>query len=222
MKNHTTGIHVTLKAAISLDGKIACAGGDSKWITGEAARLESHRLRHENDAILVGINTVLEDDPSLTVRGIPGGVSPIRVILDSQGKLPSKSKVLAEDGVRVIHVTGNQTVSSLSKPHHHLEKLQAPVPRPEIPWILDRLQHFGIQNLLVEGGSEVHASFIKSRYVSRLHLFIAPKIIGGQAAPSWCAELGISKIADASLWRTLSISPIGPDFHLIAEPAESS
>ena len=85
MNSPTTKIQVTLKAAISLDGKIATAGGDSKWITGEPARLEGHRLRSQHDAILVGINTVSQDNPSLTTRGIPDGRSPMRIILDSTG-----------------------------------------------------------------------------------------------------------------------------------------
>mgnify|MGYP003323120374 CR=1 FL=1 len=108
MNSPTTKIKVTLKAAISLDGKIASAGGDSKWITGESARLEGHRLRSQHDAILVGINTVLKDNPSLTTREIPNGRSPTRIILDSKGRLPSVSKVLEDDGVKVIQVIGNE------------------------------------------------------------------------------------------------------------------
>ena len=108
MNSPTTKIQVTLKAAISLDGKIATAGGDSKWITGESARLEGHRLRSQHDAILVGINTVLKDNPSLTTRGIPNGRSPTRIILDSKGRLHSDSKVMEDDGVKVIQVIGNE------------------------------------------------------------------------------------------------------------------
>ena len=219
MRETSKNIEVSLKAAISLDGKIACSGGDSKWITSEAARLEAHRLRNENDAILVGINTVLQDDPSLNVRGIEGGKSPVRVILDSRARLPSGSKVLAHDGIKILHVTGKESVSAFSEPHNHFENLQSPSSRPNIKWLLEHLEQRGYRSLMVEGGSEVHASFIESGFVSRLHLFIAPKIIGGQNAPSWCAELGIIKMADTSSWRILSIEPVGPDFHLIAEPS---
>ena len=108
MNSTTTKIQVTLKAAMSLDGKIATAGGDSKWITGESARLEGHRLRSQHNAILVGINTVLQDNPSLTTRGVPNGRSPTRIILDSKGRLHSDSKVLEDDGVKVIQVIGNE------------------------------------------------------------------------------------------------------------------
>ncbi|RTZ86554.1 MAG: hypothetical protein DSY94_01420 [SAR324 cluster bacterium] len=85
-----SGIIVTLKAAATLDGKIGTATGHSKWITGEAARQKGHELRNENDAVLVGINTVLADDPELTVRGIDGGRSPVRIVLDSKGRIPEQ------------------------------------------------------------------------------------------------------------------------------------
>jgi diaminohydroxyphosphoribosylaminopyrimidine deaminase / 5-amino-6-(5-phosphoribosylamino)uracil reductase len=219
MRNSVKAIRVTLKAAISLDGKIACSNGDSKWITSNAARLEAHRLRCENDMILIGINTVLKDDPSLNVRGIEGGKSPVRVILDSHARLPSWSRVLVNDGIKIIHVTGNESVSTFLELNHNLENLQSPSPRPDIEWLLDHLQQRGYRKLLVEGGGEVHASFIKSGFVSELHLFIAPKIIGGQNARSWCAELGIKKVADSNAWNILSIEPVGQDFHLIAEPS---
>ena len=98
-----SGIIVTLKAAATLDGKIATATVHSKWITGEEARQKGHELRNENDAILVGINTVLADDPELTVRGIHGGSSPVRIVLDSKGRIPEQSRVFQEDGVPVSY-----------------------------------------------------------------------------------------------------------------------
>ena len=106
-----SGIKVTLKAASTLDGKIATASGRSKWITGEAARLKVHELRHENDAVLVGINTVLADDPELTVRGIPEGRSPVRIVMDSMARIPKESRVFKKDGVHVVIVTGIQAPS---------------------------------------------------------------------------------------------------------------
>ena len=126
MNSPTTKIQVTLKAAITLDGKIATAGGDSKWITGESARLEGHRLRSQHDAILVGINTVLKDNPSLTTRGIPDGISPTRIILDSKGRLPSDSKVLEDDGVQVIQVIGNEINPATIKSGKNVEILRTP------------------------------------------------------------------------------------------------
>ena len=222
MNSPTTNIQVTLKAAISLDGKIATAGGDSKWITGESARLEGHHLRNQHDAILVGINTVLKDDPSLTTRGIPNGRSPTRIILDSKGRLRSDSKVLKDDGVKVIQVIGNEIDPANVKSCKKVEILRAPSAQPEPLWLLEQLEMMGMRSLLVEGGAKVHGSFMESGCVTSLHLFIAPKVIGGQSALSWCGDLGTNLIADATDWKILSVQPLGQDFHLIAEPVVSS
>ena len=102
-------VKVTLKAAITLDGKIATENGDSKWITSNESRMKAHYLRMKNDAILVGIGTILKDDPYLNVRNIKTEYSPIRIILDSKGKLPIQSNVLIDDGIKIIHVTGSET-----------------------------------------------------------------------------------------------------------------
>ena len=222
MNSSTTNIQVTLKAAISLDGKIATAGRESKWITGESARLEGHRLRSQHDAILVGINTVLKDNPSLTTRGIPNGRSPTRIILDSKGKLPSDSQILEDDGVQVIQMIGNEINPATIKSGQNVEILRAPSTHPEPLWLLEQLGMKGIRSLLVEGGAKVHGSFIKSECVTRLQLFIAPKVVGGQSALTWCGDLGTNLIADATDWKILSVQPLGQDFHLIAEPVESS
>ena len=222
MNSPTTKIHVTLKAAITLDGKIATSGGDSKWITGESARLEGHHSRSQHDAILVGINTVSQDDPSLTTRGIPNGRSPTRIILDSKGRLQSNSKILEDDGVKVIQVIGNEINPATIKSGKNVEILRAPSTHPEPLWLLEQLGMKGIRSLLVEGGAKVHGSFIKSECVTRLQLFIAPKVVGGQSALSWCGDLGTNLIADATDWKILSVQPLGQDFHLIAEPVESN
>ena len=222
MNSPNTKIQVTLKAAITLDGKIATAGGDSKWITGESARLEGHRLRSQPDAILVGVNTVLKDNPSLTTRGIPDGKSPTRIILDSKGRLPSDSKVLKDDGVKVIQVIGNEIDPANVKSGKKVEILRAPSSQPESLWLLEQLEMMGMKSLLVEGGAKLHGSFMESGCVSSLRLFIAPKVIGGQSALSWCGDLGTNLIADATDWKILSVQPLGQDFHLIAEPVVPS
>ena len=222
MNSPTTKIQVTLKAAITLDGKIATAGGDSKWITGESTRMEGHRLRSQHDAILVGINTVLKDNPLLTTRGIPNGRSPTRIILDSKGRLQPDSKVLEDDGVQVIQVIGNEINPATIKSGKNVEIFRAPSAHPEPLWLLEQLEKKGMRSLLVEGGAKVHGSFIKSGCMTRLQLFIAPKVIGGQSALSWCGDLGTKLIADATDWKILSLQPLDQDFHLIAEPVESS
>jgi len=161
----STGITVTLKAAVSVDGKIATGSGQSKWITGDVARRKAHQLRHENDAILVGINTVLTDDPELTVRGIEKGRSPVRIVLDSKARIPEQSRVFQNDGVPVIIITGNQAPSRSWPERGELKIIQAPEETPDILWVLSELKNFGLKSLLVEGGSLIHASFLKRAIV---------------------------------------------------------
>lgn len=192
---HTTRFPwVMLKAAVSLDGKMAAVSGDSKWITGEAARRHVHMLRAEYDAILVGSNTVRIDDPSLTVRFDDllndGYKPPVRVVLDThasismQSKLvqsarefpvwvfashqanESKIKTLQSHGVTVIHVSASQ---------HGLDLKE----------VLQQLAERNILSLMVEGGSAVHTAFLEAGLVNELNIYTAPVLIGGKDAPSF-------------------------------------
>ncbi|MBL7035846.1 MAG: bifunctional diaminohydroxyphosphoribosylaminopyrimidine deaminase/5-amino-6-(5-phosphoribosylamino)uracil reductase RibD [SAR324 cluster bacterium] len=215
MKDNPT-ITVTLKAAATLDGKIATATGNSKWITGPAARQKGHELRQENDAVLVGINTVLADDPELTVRGIENGSSPIRIILDSRARIPVQSRVFQNDGVPVVIVVGNQAASREWPELTDLTILTAPTKTPQIKWVLAEIGELGIKSLLVEGGSLIHASFFKSKSVGRLALFLAPKVIGGQEALSWCGNMSVDLIEDAQNLEITSVSAIGQDWFISA------
>jgi len=216
MKN-LTEINVTLKAAISLDGKIATASGKSKWITGETARNKVHELRNENDAILVGINTVLADDPQLNVRGIIDGKSPIRIVLDSKARIPKQSQVFKNDGVPVIIIKGNKAPHKIWPKLADLEIIEAPSETPEILWVMSELSKFGIKKLLVEGGSMIHASFLKSNCVNNIALFLAPKIIGGQDALSWCGNLNIGNIEEILQTEIISITPVEEDILILAK-----
>ena len=153
----TTGIPwVVLKAAITLDGKLATRTGDSNWISSEASRRLVHRWRNEVDAVLVGSGTVRADDPRLTVRGVPGGRNPLRVVL---GNVPPRARLLRQPG---------ETVSE-----------GGPVRA-----VLRRLGRRGITTVLVEGGAKVHGAFLAARLWDELRLFIAPKIFGADAL-SW-------------------------------------
>ena len=211
------GIKVTLKAAITLDGKIATASGNSKWITGKTARQKVHELRSQNDAVLVGINTVIADDPQLTVRGIKNGNSPVRIVLDSKARIPLNSRIFQNDGIPVIIVTGNKALSRKWPNLPDLKILTSPTSTPEIIWILSELQKFGLKSLLVEGGSFTYTSFLKSSAVDRLVLFIGPKIIGGQEALTWCGELGVDQIDQALQIDIISITKIGEDWLIDAK-----
>ena len=156
----TTGIPwVVLKAAITLDGKLATRTGDSKWISSEPSRQLVHRWRNELDAVLVGAGTVRADDPRLTVRGVRGGRNPLRVVL---GTIPARARIRREPG---------QTISD----------------RGALPAILRRLGQRGITTVLVEGGASVHGAFLAARLWDELRIFIAPKIFGADAL-SWAGQ----------------------------------
>ena len=210
--NKEFGIKVTLKAALTLDGKIATASGNSKWISGVAARKIVHELRNQNDAVLVGINTVIADDPELTVRGIANGNSPVRVVLDSMARIPNNSRIFESDGTPVIIFTGNKALSRKWPNLPDIKILTSPMATPEITWVLSELHKLGLRSLLVEGGSFINASFLKSRAVDRLLLFIGPKIIGGQDALSWCGELGVEELDQAIQIEISSITAVGEDW----------
>jgi len=192
----------TLKAAITLDGKIATVKGRSKWITGEAARVDVHRLRDTHDAVLVGIRTVLADDPWLTAR-LRGARDPMRIVLDSKLRTPLDARLLPKrGGPRTIIVTTDKAPAAKERA---LVKAGAEVWRfkaranGHVP--LDLLvQELGAKDLtsvLVEGGGEVHASFIERRYADELVLYIAPKVVGGPA-PSWVGGKGVGTIPAAA------------------------
>lgn len=168
---------VTLKAAMTLDGKIATRAGESKWITGEQARAQAMHLRQGADAILVGVNTIIADDPTLTVREIPGAKTNLRrIILDSKARTPIKSKVIGPKTTIVVSEQApKQRVKALSK------KVNVWM-EPDLKQVLARLGQENVTHLLVEGGGRVHASFLAAGLVHRVAFFYAPKVIGGRNA----------------------------------------
>ncbi|MBN1655682.1 MAG: bifunctional diaminohydroxyphosphoribosylaminopyrimidine deaminase/5-amino-6-(5-phosphoribosylamino)uracil reductase RibD [Deltaproteobacteria bacterium] len=199
---------VILKAAITLDGRIAGRAGDSKWITGEKARAEAHRLRARSDAVLVGVGTVLKDDPRLTVRGVRG-TDPIRVILDSRLRTPPRSKIVAHDSASPTLIFHAPEVKQSRK--RYLERPNVElisVPREEsrglnLRPVLQELARRGVVRLLVEGGSRVHGAFLQNGLTDRVAIFIAPRILGdARAIPMVDASAGKSL---ESAWRLKSI-----------------
>ena len=132
---------------------------------------------------MVGINTVLTDDPELTVRCIQEGRSPVRIVLDSKARIPEQSRVFQNDGVPVIIITGNHAPARSWPELAELKIIEAPRKTPDILWVLSELKKLGLKSLLVEGGSLIHASFLKSNCVDQLALFMAPKIIGARGFP---------------------------------------
>lgn len=210
-----------LKTAITLDGKIATYTGHSKWITSERSREYVHGLRNMYDAILVGIGTVLADDPSLTTRLPGGGKNPIRVIVDSKGRIPLEAKLLCDCEAPVIIAVGPEA------PAAKLAALQAKGAEVlTLPLVAGRgvsLRHLfvelgqrNITSILVEGGAEVNASVLAENVVDKVHWFIAPKIIGGKTAPGPVGGLGLSDMAQATVLEDMQVKNIGKDILLTA------
>jgi diaminohydroxyphosphoribosylaminopyrimidine deaminase/5-amino-6-(5-phosphoribosylamino)uracil reductase len=192
--------HVTLKAAMTLDGRIATKRGESRWVTGEAARAEVHRLRDRVDAVLVGAGTVLADDPALTVRGVRGGRDPARVVLDGRLRISPKAKVFLAG--RAIVATSRRAPAARVRAIEATgaEVLRFPGARIAPRALLEALAQRGILSVLVEGGADTHASFLGARLCDRLLLFVAPVAFGG-GAPAWLGGAGVARIADAPRFR---------------------
>lgn len=196
---------VTLKLATSLDGRIATASGESQWITGPEARQQGHRLRATHDAILVGVETVLSDDPELTVR-LPDytGPHPVRVVLDSRLRTPATAKV----------ASGATLILTTAAPHAigqaEIVAVAAEDGRPAIGAVLDALTARKIGSLLIEGGGRVAASFLTAGVVDAIEWFRAPILLGGEGR-SCVASLALAKLADAPKFRRLGVEPVGDD-----------
>jgi diaminohydroxyphosphoribosylaminopyrimidine deaminase/5-amino-6-(5-phosphoribosylamino)uracil reductase len=210
---------VIAKAACSLDGKIATAGGQSQWLTGEPARAFGHRLRHQVDAILVGIETVLNDDPQLTTRLPRRGKDPIRIVLDSTLRIPLASRLLHLESPAPTWVAC--TAAAPAQKIRALKELGAEVlvfrgqsrdsgrvPLADLMRLLGRQQ---VQSLLVEGGAETLGSFFQQRLVNQFYFFFAPKFLGGRQAPGVLGGEGIVHLKDAPQARELVIRRLGAD-----------
>ena len=210
---------VSLKVAVTLDGKIATGSGKSKWITGPNARQLVHRLRHEHQAILIGSETLLKDDPSLNTRDIQQGTSPIKVILDGRARMPRQAKCLRDHESKTIWVVGRKAPDPDWELPSNLIRLTSPGVRPEISWVLSQLERFDIHSILVEGGAQVHASFLKSKLVNKIYLFLAPRVLGNEGL-SWCGELGIENLMDTLNFKIIRIKQLNPDLLLELQPIE--
>lgn len=204
---------VTLKLATSLDGRIATAAGESRWITGAKAREAVHRLRSEHDAVVVGVETALADDPELTVR-LNGwnGPPPARVVLDSRQRLP--------DGCRLV-ATAREIptfVVATTPPEPRLTQAGVRVlqvravgeERPELRDVAEALAAEDLVRLFVEGGGQVAASFLRCGLVDALEWFRAPIAIGGEGRPALGA-LALTSLADAPRFRRVDARPLGED-----------
>ena len=208
---------VILKSAMSLDGKIATVTGESQWISSEASRLRGHEIRDAVDAILVGVNTVINDDPSLTTRLLGrDGKDPARVIVDSECRTPPRARVLNpdSDGYAIVATTRRASEERIAR----LEAMGAKVLLVEeeenrvcLSSLVQVLGCQGITSVLIEGGAEVNASALKAGIVDKVMFFIAPKIIGGTDAPSPIGGEGIQRLAEAHELHDVAIKSINGD-----------
>ncbi|MFS0592922.1 bifunctional diaminohydroxyphosphoribosylaminopyrimidine deaminase/5-amino-6-(5-phosphoribosylamino)uracil reductase RibD [Cytobacillus horneckiae] len=210
---------ITLKSGITLDGKIATHTSSSKWITSSEAREDVHKLRSENKAILVGVNTVIHDDPELTAR-IPNGRNPLRVILDSSLRIPLDVKVVNDEKADTWIFTGNAydqkkkaILESKGIKVFHTDSKQANV--SEVVKILGEHQ---ISSMLIEGGGNVNAAFLEHGLIDKVEIYMAPKLVGGREAPTFMEGNGIAEMSDAVELTDVSVTSIGKDFKFTGYP----
>lgn len=204
---------ITLKLATSLDGRIATATGESRWITGELARQAVHRLRADHDAVLVGIDTALADDPELTVR-LPGhnGAQPARIVLDSRQRLRCDCKLVrtAREVPTFVITTCPPAPELLEAGVQVLEVEAVGDGRPELKAAVAALAGAGLHRILVEGGGQVAASFLRCGLVDALEWFRAPIILGGEGRPG-VGALALSHLVDAPHFQRLDVQALGDD-----------
>ena len=204
---------VTLKLATSLDGRIATASGESRWITGEAAREQVHRLRAAHHAVVIGIETALADDPELTVR-LPGynGRQPARVVLDSRQRLNPGAKLVqtARETPTYVIATGPASPALTDVGVTVLSVPALGEDRPDLKTVVQVLADAGLTDLFVEGGGQVAASFLRCGLVDRMEWFRAPILIGGEGRPG-VGALAVAALAAAPHFRRVEVSQLGED-----------
>jgi diaminohydroxyphosphoribosylaminopyrimidine deaminase/5-amino-6-(5-phosphoribosylamino)uracil reductase len=215
-----------VKAAMTLDGKIATASGESKWITGEKARMHGMKLRQGSDAILVGINSILADDPSLTVR-TKTKKTIRRIVLDSMARTPLNAKVVSDEfaAMTTLIVGKSAPKNRVAKLKRQVNVIVAPSansklkdqnPKLDLKWLLKKLGAENVTSLLVEGGGEVNASFLLGGFAQRVAFFYAPKILGGRDSRKAVAGAGVLRLSEVIQLRQIEWKKIGADLLMTA------
>lgn len=208
---------VTLKVAASLDGKIATRTGESRWITGESARRRVHQLRNEMDAVLVGIGTVLRDDPLLTTRlAIADQRDPVRVIVDNLARLPLRAKVVnrastAPTILAVSQMAPRTKLEALEREGVQVIVVESSPRRVSLERLMEALGKRGILSVMIEGGAEINASALREGIVDKVLVFLAPTLIGGKSTPTAVGGDGIESLTQAVRLRDVRLERFDGD-----------
>lgn len=210
---------VILKMATTLDGKIATANGESKWITGSEARTKVHELRSQVQAVLVGIGTVLKDNPGLIVNENDSLHQPLRIVLDTHLKISLSSKLTHTDMAKTLIITSAKAnihkINKLRAKGCAIKVVKIKNSKIDLNDFFKLLKEWNIQSLLIEGGAEIAASFLKSKHLTHLYWFIAPKIMGGQKSKSAVSGAEIKKLTQAiQLHKPAEVEKLGEDLLL--------
>jgi 2,5-diamino-6-(ribosylamino)-4(3H)-pyrimidinone 5'-phosphate reductase len=204
---------VILNAAMTLDGKIATRTGSSE-ISGKEDISMVHRLRKEMDAIMVGINTVIADDPLLTVHKIPAEPeeNPIRVLVDSQGRTPLRARILNEDAPTIVVVSDSALPEKIKHLQERAELMVCGNKKVNLPLLMEKLGDIGIKTLMLEGGSTLNYSMLRDGLVNEIRVCIAPMIAGGVQAISLVGGEGVDFMKDAFRLKFKKSYTMGEDF----------
>ena len=214
---------VVMKYAMTLDGKIACATGDSKWVTGEIARTQVHRMRGRYRGIMVGIGTVLADDPMLNCR-VEGGVDPVRIICDSNLRIPTESQIVKTASDIETIVACSQEALESERKQEKIRRLKEAGIRiigtegahgVNLVELMKKLGGQNIDSILLEGGGTLNASALEDGIVNKVYAYIAGKLIGGMDARSPVEGMGIDRMADAITLQNVEIEKLGDDFCIV-------
>ncbi len=209
--------YILVKSAVSLDGKIATCTGDSKWISNEKSRKFVHELRTQFDAILIGTNTVLKDNPMLSSRGY--GKNPIRVILDEKLKIPANYNVV--DGTIPTIILYDENIKEIPKHFNKdcikLVAINFKQAKKDFNVIIEKLNKMALKKIMIEGGGEINASVLKTGNVDEVLLFIAPIIVGGRTSKTFVEGDGVKYIKNSLRFKKIELKKFGTDIAIFAK-----
>jgi diaminohydroxyphosphoribosylaminopyrimidine deaminase / 5-amino-6-(5-phosphoribosylamino)uracil reductase len=214
---------VTLKSALTLDGKTATRTGDSKWITSDRSCAQVHRLRGKVDAIMVGVGTVLKDDPLLTCR-LPGGKDPLRVVVDSTLRIPLHAAILGvQSKAKTVLATCSRDqgkIEALTSRGVEVLSCQEREGRVDLQDLFARLGALGVQSILLEGGSHLAGAALRAGLIDRCMMFFAPKLVGGAGVGLFAGE-GVAVMGEAIRLDDMTVRRVGPDLLVEGRPVST-